>query len=454
MLRVLWFAIKVGVLVALAVWVANRPGEITVHWMDYTVNSKAWFALLAVLAALFVILLLHRVLLSILGFTGAIGRYREWRMNKKGQRAILLGLTAVAAGDKKLAAYQAHRARKFLPKDQGLTLLLEADAARLQGDTAKAQAAYTALLENKDTAFLGLRGLLSSALERGQNEEALVLARRALSTHPKQDWLLRLAYRLEIMLRDWEGAGRTLRRIEKQRAFPADTVKRDRQALLLQQASEDFDNAQHRVGAERLKQAYRLDPAFVPAALALADHYIQTGQRRAAVKLIGRSWSLAPHPELAELWGRLAPAPRSGEPSIRVRWFEKLVALRPDSDESQLAAAGAAIEDRLWGEARQYLAMAESIRVSRRLYALRARMEERLSHPSEARHWQDKAANAPAEPGWVCRETGQVYERWTPLAEPHGAFNSIVWDVPQGKRERAGELALPAENAMLPRLRA
>ncbi len=452
MLRTLWFAVKVGLMVAAAVWVASRPGTVTLTWMDYTVEAKAWFALLGVFCFLLALLGLYRLFLSVMGFTGAMGRYRDYRRQAKGQRAILLGLDAAAAGDAKIAYYQASRARKFMPRDRGLTLLLEADAARLKGDHPGALKAYARLLDNKDTAFLGMRGLLSSAIGQGQTPEALELARKAQAMHPKQPWIAKLVYRLEVQAREWDAALRSLRRLEKSRSLDADSVMRDRQALLLQQARENFDNARNGPGLEKLKQAYRLDPAFAPAALWLAEHYIETGQRRAAVKIVSRSWAAQPHPELAALWTRLSPYNKPGDVSVRLRWFEKLVALRPDSAESQLVAAHAAIEDRLWGEARQYLRMAESMQQapSARLYRLRAEMEEQLSHPAEARHWQDKAAQAAPDRVWTCRETGRIYDRWSPVAEPHGAFNTIVWDYPSPR----GMLSSPEnDNAvMLPAL--
>jgi HemY protein len=456
MLRVLWFAVKVGLLVATAVWVANRPGVVTINWLGYTIQSQAWVALVAGMIALMVILALHRFLLGVLNFPGTWGRYREYRLNKKGQRALMLGLAAVAAGDRKLAQYQTYRARRFLPKDRGLTLLLEADTARLLGNDVAAREAYKRLMADKDMAFLGMRGLLSSALDKGEADEALTFARQALGMHPKQPWILRLVYRLELRERNWDDALRTLRRVEKAKAMSAEAITRDRQAILLRQAEENLDNAQARAGLEKLKQAYRIDPSFVPAALALARHYIEIGQRRVAAKVAAKSWALSPHPELADLWADLAPSNKPADVSVRLRWFERLVALRPDSVESQLAAARAAIGDRLWGEARQYLAMAESIKPAARLYRMRALMEEQLSHPNEARHWLAKAAEAAADPVWTCRETGQVYERWSAIAEPHGAFNTIVWDYPR-PFQSPGLINLPAEQpemTLLPRLRA
>ena len=41
-------------------------------------------------------------------------------------------------------------------------------------------------------------------------------------------------------------------------------------------------------------------------------------------------------------------------------------------------------------------------------------------------NWE-KAADAAADKVWICRETGRIYDRWSPIAEPHGSFNTIVW---------------------------
>src|SRR6185295_17797099 len=117
--------------------------------------------------------------------------------------------------------------------------------------------------------------------------------------------------------------------------------------------------------------------------------------------------------------------------------FERLVALRPDDAESQLAAAEAAIEQGLWGSARAYLERADSIRPGPRLYRLRARLAQALDRPEEASLMLRKAAEAPPDKTWVCAETGRTYEHWSPVAQPHGSFNTIIWDYPQRDRSAA-----------------
>jgi HemY protein len=96
-----------------------------------------------------------------------------------------------------------------------------------------------------------------------------------------------------------------------------------------------------------------------------------------------------------------------------------------------LALAGEAIEQSLWGEARESLKRAEDIQPAPSVYKMHAKLEEKATKNDEAvEKWLEQAAQAPAERVWVCRESGQVYDHWSPLALPHGSFNTIEWGFP------------------------
>src|SRR3546814_2760390 len=67
-------------------------------------------------------------------------------------------------------------------------MLLSAQAAQLNGDETAARRYFEAMLEKDDTAFLGIRGLLTQALKAGDDAEALRLARRAHRLRPDAAW--------------------------------------------------------------------------------------------------------------------------------------------------------------------------------------------------------------------------------------------------------------------------
>jgi HemY protein len=456
MLRALWFIVKVALLVAAAVWVADRPGTLHLSWLDYEIDVQVGFALLCLLLFMLLTLMIHRALIGIAGLKRRWDARRERRKTARGLRALALGYGAIAAGDAKIAAYQAHRARLLLPADRGMAVLLDAQAARLRGDKAAALSHYESLLDDKDTAFLGLRGLIAAAAETGDVNTALKHAQKARQLYPQAPWIMRTLYALEVRSQAWDSAWRTLAAAERRRLIDKETATSDRIALHVAQADDAAHRDDRATENAHLKRAYKLDPAFVPVAARLARQALDAKHRKDAVKIIEKAWRQNPHPELAALWNDAAPHNKPFDSLTRLRWTEKLLALTPDNVEAHLAAAQVAGEDRLWAEARQHLVAAERLHPTARLYRLWAACEDAQGHFNEGHRHRDLAETAAPDKVWTCRETGRIYERWSPVAEPHGAFNTIVWGDPHpGLAETLpGDLMeLPDSPAALPALK-
>jgi HemY protein len=105
--------------------------------------------------------------------------------------------------------------------------------------------------------------------------------------------------------------------------------------------------------------------------------------------------------------------------------------LNPQSSQGWIGTARAAMAASLWGEARAFLQRAEVIERSPALYKLYAELEDRTDGDRHAmRDWLLKASGAPPTKVWFCKQSGRVYPSWSPVAEPHGSFNTIVWDYP------------------------
>ncbi|MCB1782940.1 MAG: heme biosynthesis protein HemY [Alphaproteobacteria bacterium] len=433
MIRALLVLIKIGVLVAVVVWLAERPGTVTLDWMDYHITAQLGLFLIGLLGVVMLGMVIFGIIKGTLDMPQTFRRYREFQGREKGLRALGIGLAAVAAGDAKNAAYQAHRARKFMPNDAALPLLLEAQAARLQGREADACQIYAGLLQDKDAGFLGLRGLLQAALDAGDDQSALELGYKALETHPKQGWILRVVYDLEIRMRDWAAARTILYRAEKAGAIPVNKANSDRVAMYLAQADQAQETGYEEGLFRALVKAYKLDKHFVPTVERLGKLYLARGKRKAALSMIEEAWRICPHPALVELWELAMPKAKSGDTMARVRWYEKLAALHPESTEGLVALAGVLVTEGLWGEARKALETAEAIHPGVSLYKTWARLEERATQDeASVREWLGKAADAPRDKVWICSETGRIYERWVAVSD-QGLFNTIVWDYPTGR---------------------
>ena len=455
MIRAFVFMIKVALVVSLAVWVANRPGHVRIEWLDYTFTVHVGLFLLVALATILLAIFIYRILNAFLNFPVTWGKYRQYIKKEKGERALTLGLTAIAAGDSKIAVYQAERSRKFLDKNHGLSLLLQAQAARLDGREEDAQGIFTQLLQHKDAAFLGVRGLLQSALVDGAQDEALELAYQAQKLHPKQGWVLRVVYDLEVKARLWDQAHKTLSKIERLKVFDHSRVVKERIALYLVQGDRLLVDG-FLVDAENtFEKAYKLDKNFSPSVLRLGRLYKQRGKRRKAESLVKALWKAEPHSDCTELWNVLQPAHyESGTPDskgsmARFKWFLKLADLNPDHYESHRMLGQICLQEQLWGEARLHFQKAEAIRPSEGLYKAMAEVEQKSMHDRQAvQEYMEKAMNAPGDYTWTCRLSGLVYEEWAPVAEPHGAFNTIEWSLPS--RVQGDVFLLSSEDRLEP----
>lgn len=421
MIKALWFMLKVAVIVGVVLWVAERPGTVRVEWLDYTFTVHVGLFLLAILALIVSSIFIYRVVRAFVTFPSSLRYYNQVKGRDKGYRALTIGLTAVAAGDTAAALKQAEKARKLLPEEDGLPLLLEAQAARLDGREDDARDSFAALLENKDAAFLGVRGLLQASLDGGDSAGALKLARQALSLHPKQKWILRCVYDLEIRERHWSAAEDILKRAIKAGAISKDRGQSDRAAMAAAIAIEADTQGLDNVAAAKFKEAQKIDGLHAGIVILAARYYMGKGQRKKAVSLVEGSWKRegdhAAHGAFIHLWDDLMSDKARKDALGRLKWFEKLVTLNPNNAAGYLAAGRAAMDGGLWGEARQLFERAEELRPSALLYKAFAELEDRAGGEDAkeaARGWLEKAADAQGEKLWVCRETGRVYDEWRP----------------------------------------
>jgi HemY protein len=432
MVRAVWFFIQLVAIIAVSVWIIERPGQIVVRFSDYTVTAQLGAGLLVLAVLVLTSLLVYRVLRSIVDFPIFLKRRSDEATRKKGFQALTRGFVAIAAGNAKDANNYARQTKRLLTGETGLPLLLEAQAARLRGDEGKARLIFTELLKDKDAAFFGVRGLLKSALDAQDYETALDHARRALALNPKQPWILRMVYELELHTRRWKAAQATAKKIVRYKAMDPAQVKSNEIAILLHRARQSELNGEKNDALNYIRKAYKLDKFFIPTVLAELKHVMEQGKTRKAKSILQKAWKHSPHPDLLPYWEELAPQNTKRDPMKKLKYYEKILALKPESVEGQLAVARAAIDQSLWGEAKAYLAAAEKIYPVADIYRLRAEIEKRTTKNEEVVHnYLEKASEAPAGKVWYCKKTGHIYDRWSAVAEPHGTFNTIEWGYPQ-----------------------
>ena len=402
--------ILLGVAAFIAASLAEFPGAVSLTWRDWRVDTSLGVFIAAVLVVSGIAALAYRLWWSVRRAPRVIERARRERRQRRGYEALSRGLVAVAAGDASGAHRQARRAETLLD-GRPLTMLLSAQAAQLEGDDQAATRFFAAMRNRPDTEFLGIRGLLAQAIKREDWSEALRLAERAHRLNPKSDWVVSTLYDLQKRSGHWADAEATLKERATLKLLPPGGAPRERAELLLKQSEDGPDGS----ALALAKKAFQADHGYPPAAARYARLLLAAGKHGRAASVLEQAWAVHPDPELADLYWE---ARQCHDALAKVKAAQRLATRNPDHIESRIAIAVAALEARLWGEARSNLQSIAGDDAPPRVCRLMAELEE-AEHGdlSRARMWLMRAMGDEHGPS-ISPSVPRTVEPLQPISEP------------------------------------
>lgn len=453
MIRLIIFLIIAIVAAWLSVWFADNPGEvqITEPWGGNSFSPPFGILLLGVLLVGVAITLLYEVYRAVVTAPKKIGRYRRQRRKERGYEELATGLVAAAAGDVSGAKASTRRAEKLLEKAP-TTLLLGARSAQLDGNDNEARGKFKEMLQHKETEFLGLRGLLAQAIKDGDREEAIKLAKKAYLRRPNTPWVLTTLFDLQTEGGEWRDAMVTVNDMARQKLIDAGTANRHRAILYHLHAEEKNEEGRHQEAFDNAKKAHKLLPGLAPIAVNAAKFAVKTDRHRVAKKMLETSWKTEPHPALARA---LASLNTDQSPTDRYKTFERLHQLNPSSLEGEVALAEQALAAEQWPAAREALERAVKLGPTASVFRMFADVERATGADAEKiQGWLAKAVDAPSDPTWLCKATGESRARWSAFG-PDGKFDSLRWGspptiVPMLSADAPAELILPDTTRNVP----
>jgi HemY protein len=423
MIRVILFLALVALMALGAAWIADRPGDVTITWLGYRIETSLMVAAAAVVAVVGLCLLIWSLLRTLLRSPDLIALFLSHRRGVRGYLAISRGLIAVGAGDARAARKFADEAEKIAPGEP-LALLLNAQCAQLSGDRAAAEYAFRMMADREDTRLIGLRGLYVEARRRDDTPAARAYAEQAAQAAPSLAWASQAVLEFRCAAGDWEGALDAIDRNNRNGLIDRSEHRRQRAVLLTARALavEETDRARARAFA---LDAVKYAPTFVPAAELAGRLLGEAGDTRRASRIIEAAWRANPHPDLADAYAHLRPGDSARERLSRV---QSLAQKAPGHIEGVLAVARAALDAQEFTVARAALRPLTR-EPTQRVAALMAEIEQRESgDEGRAREWMARALNAPRDPAWTA--DGIVSDRWMPVSPVSGRLDAFQWKVP------------------------
>lgn len=427
MIRLILFFISVAAIAWGLSWLADRPGQILINWQGREVEITVFHTVIGLVVLLGATILSWSVLRYIMGGPSRLVDLFRRRKQAQGMDALSTGIIAVGSGDRELANRYATQARRALPHEP-LTELLRAQAASLSGDRVTAHRIYEAMLSAPDTEILGLRGLFLEAREEGAEEAARQFAERALRINPKLEWPATALFGQQCKVKDWAAALETLA-IARRNGHVEKSVAERRRAVLLTAQAQSLEDQNMDEALKLAQEAHKLAPDLVPAAEIAGRVLASKGQTKKSATVLSRTWRKQPHPDLAVVYAYARPGDSPKDRMLRVK---QLAQAAPHSVEAPIAVAMAAIEAHDWDVARHALRPMLETKLSQRVCALMARIEDgEHGDRGRVREWLARAVTAPRDPAWTA--DGVVADRWAPVSPVTGEIDAFEWKVPVEK---------------------
>ncbi|HEU0118325.1 MAG TPA: heme biosynthesis HemY N-terminal domain-containing protein [Alphaproteobacteria bacterium] len=440
MRSLLGFIIRLAIFLTLAVWLADRPGTARIVWHDYVIETSAAFLGLCALASGFVFYLIFRFWHLLRHGPERWRMHRRLQKMRRGQEQLTEGLIAVAGGNAAEAGRLAVGARKLLGPTAA-TQLLQAQAAQLAGDRKAAKAIFQNLASNPSTAILGYRGLIMEARRDQDWAEVGALVEKLRETKPNTPWLHLIRFELLARKQEWSEAGLALTQASAAHLMEPAQTKEARAALLTAASQDAAKSGDEDKALQSAEQAVKQANHWLPAIINLAQRQMGSGHTRAAQRTVEKYWGRMPHIQLANAY-----CTANLDALAAYRQLERLCHANENAAVSHLALAQAALDADIWGEARRHLiALVSHGDATQGVYRMLARLERRESGDEQAAlQWMTKAADAPADPVWLCDACGGPHENWQATCHHCGSFNTLEWQSPGVSRMRAKAQALIA----------
>src|SRR5690606_7826597 len=143
-----------------------------------------------------------------------------------------------------------------------------------------AQRYFTVMLENPETAFLGVRGLLMQANREGNAPEALRLAEQAHQMRPTTPWVVQSLFDMQARAGQWMRAQETLQDARRSKVVEVERGRTLKAILLVERSRQAEARGNGAEATEFAREAFATEPARIPVAQRYGERLVAEGDHK------------------------------------------------------------------------------------------------------------------------------------------------------------------------------
>ena len=394
MAQFLRFFIYVLILGVLALWLMDNPGMVTLTWFGYEVKTSVAFVI-ALLICIFSAIYILRMPVK---FIRWVKKSFDAQKEKSKENMLVQILNAIACGDEALCQKLAGRLDKTFDGKTPTPLLLKA----LLNPSPEI---YRRLAADPSTELAGWRGLIAEHQKQGDLIAALDLAQKAFHKYKNIPWVVLSTLELQVLNDQWQDALETLEVVRKLKLENERLYKTQKATLLIKTG--------------KSLEAFKTAPWLPEAALKAAQDH-----PKKAESILVKAWENQPDWNIYKAYIHLFSKENTLAQYKRV---EKLVSMHKTNRVNQLALADAALQAKLWGQARKELeTYIASYSLTMQVATMMAFLEQEENHDlKESQKWVDQMKNLEPTVNYFCTRCGHETDLWSPTCPVCNGFASL-----------------------------
>ncbi len=334
--------------VGIVALIQTEPGYVLMSYGNYTLETSLWVGLLVILAAIFVLYLLLRLLFRLIGGQRSFFNWLGSRKAEQAQRLSTQGVINYTEGNWDKARRQLERGAQNSDAPL-LNYLLAARSADHLQDTDKVHEYLRAANDVDASAAVAVEVTLAEMkLRAGEYQQALAALEEARNNIGRHPYVLDLMQRAYLGLGDWDNLLRLLPDLKKYKTLPHEAylqleTRVHRELLDANASSEDRLSSAFAQMPARLKQDPDMLATYVAKLTAL-------GASESAEKVILRALKQQWEPQLVRQYGFVQGADSAKQLAQAERWLKG----HPQDAQLLLCLGRLSAREKLWGKARDY----------------------------------------------------------------------------------------------------